>query len=158
MKKRKNEPHIPTGLLGRELSTAVVLFHEAIASHLGISATEWKCLGVLTQMQPATAGRLAQSTGLTTGAITGILDRLERAGFVRREPNPNDRRSVLIRSLREKEIQDKVAPVFQSLQNAMTELSRSFSPSELAAIHDYFSQTIEALRSETAKLNRQKLK
>ncbi|MGH2460296.1 MAG: MarR family winged helix-turn-helix transcriptional regulator, partial [Chloroflexota bacterium] len=84
-----SNPRNETGnLLGRELSTAVVLFHEAIAERLGMSATEWKCLDVLGRAGPITARELAEQTGLTTGAITGLVDRLERAGYVRRVPNP----------------------------------------------------------------------
>src|SRR5579871_3290956 len=94
----------PGELLGSELSAAVIAFHEAIAARLGIGATEWKCLAVLGigHAETATAGQLASATGLTTGAITGIIDRLERLGYVRREPNPEDRRSVIIRALRQR--------------------------------------------------------
>ena len=83
-------------MLGNALSTAVVLYHEAIADRLGLSATEWKCLGLLRKSGPITAGRLAELTGLTTGAITGIVDRLERAGRARRASDPHDRRRVII--------------------------------------------------------------
>ena len=141
-----------TDLLGRELSTAVVAFHEAVARRLGMSATEWKCLGVLGQIGPATAGRLASATGLTTGAITGIVDRLERAGYARREANPEDRRSVVIHPLRDREIQQQVGPIFQSLGAAMAGLAGRYSPGELAAIYDYFTRTTGVLRIETAKL------
>jgi hypothetical protein len=85
--KRKAAPLPPGEALGRELSAAVVLFHEAVAAQLGMSATEWRCLSLLSQQGPATAGRLAQLSGFTTGAITGIVDRLERAGYARREPH-----------------------------------------------------------------------
>lgn len=142
----------PGELLGRELSTAVILFHEAVAARLGMSAAEWKCLGLLSRDGPATAGRLAERSGFTTGAITGIVDRLEKAGYVRREPNPRDRRSVIIQPLRNEEVRDVVTPIFASLGRAMAELSRRYSAQELAAIRDYFERTILTLRAETAKL------
>ena len=135
---------------------AMIAFHEAIAAQLGISATEWKCLGVVSQIQPATAGQIAQSTGLTTGAITGIVDRLERAGFVQRERNPDDRRSVLVRALRETEIRETVAPIFQSLSAAMADVASHYGPTELAAIQDYFARTIQVLKKETAKVKASK--
>jgi DNA-binding MarR family transcriptional regulator len=144
------QPH--SELMGRELSDAVVFFHEAVASHLGMSAAEWKCLGLLGQHGASTAGRLAELSGFTTGAITGIIDRLERAGYVRREPHPDDRRSVILQPLRVQEIQERVKPVFQSLGSAMAAVARRYSPSELAAIAAFFRETTEILRGETAKL------
>jgi DNA-binding MarR family transcriptional regulator len=141
--------------LGRELSTAVVLFHEAVASRLGLNATEWRCLGVLDQHGPTTAGRLAKLSGFTTGAITGIVDRLEKAGYVRREPNPRDRRSIIIRPLHFRELKEQVAPIFASLGRAMAAAVSRYTPSEQAAIQDYFERTIQILREETARLSKQ---
>ncbi len=138
--------------LGRELSTAVILFHEAIASRLGLSAAEWKCLGILDRTGPATAGRLAELSGFTTGAITGIVDRLERAGHVRREPNPRDRRSVIIQPIRSDALREEITPIFASLGSAMAAVASRYSVQELAAIQDYLERTIQVLRDETAKL------
>src|SRR4051794_40723373 len=94
-----HDPQDPAVVLGREFSAAIVLFHEAVGRQLGLSATERKILDILDRLGPVTAGRLAEHSGLTTGAITGIVDRLVRAGFVVREPNPDDRRSVIVRPL-----------------------------------------------------------
>jgi DNA-binding IclR family transcriptional regulator len=138
--------------LGRELSAAVIFFHEAVAAHLGMNATEWKCLGLLDQHGPAAAGRLARLSGFTTGAITGIVDRLERAGYVRRERNPRDRRSVIIHGVENPDLRAKVVPIFASLGRAMAAVSRHYRPAELAAIQDYFERTIRVLREETGKL------
>lgn len=137
--------------LEREFSTAVIAFHESIAARLGLSAAEWKCLGVL-EAGPMTAGRLAELSGFTSGGITAIVDRLERAKLVRREPNVADRRSVLIVPLRLESVRKRVAPVFDSLRKAMTAVADSFTPAQLAAIHDYFAQAIQVLHAETAKL------
>src|SRR5580658_8109155 len=120
--------------LGRELSAAVVLFHEAVASQLGMSATEWKCLSLLDRHGPVPASRLAQLSGFTTGAITGIVDRLERAGYARREAHPNDRRSVVVRSLGLGELKSKIVPIFASLGRATAVLAGHYSQAELAAI------------------------
>jgi DNA-binding MarR family transcriptional regulator len=139
-------------LMGRELSGAVIFFHEAVASHLGMSAAEWKCLGLLDQRGASTAGRLAELSGFTTGAITGIIDRLERVGYVRREPHPDDRRSVIVQPLRVQEVQERVQPIFQSLGRAMAAVAKRYSASELAAIAAFFRETTEVLRGETAKL------
>src|SRR5580658_1343216 len=98
---------------GRELSNAVVLFHEKIAAHLGLNSAELKCLGLLDQHGPMTAGRLVELSRLTTGAITGVVDRLERAGYVRRERHPTDRRSVIVQPVKLGELKARVAPVFR---------------------------------------------
>lgn len=145
----------PTGSgenLGRELSTAVVLFHEAVAARLGISAAEWRCLELLGREGAATAGRLAELSGFTTGAITGIVDRLERAGHVRREPNPRDRRSVIVRPLEDPALREQVAPIFESLGRAMAEVAGHYSARELELVQDYLQRTIRALRQETARV------
>ncbi len=89
-----------------------------------MTAAERKTLGILGELDVATAGRLAQETGLTTGAITGIVDRLEKAGFARREPNPDDRRSVLIRALRKDKVRKLVGPMFESLSRAVAEMQK----------------------------------
>ncbi len=135
----------------REFSTAVIAFHEGIAAGLGLSAAEWKCLGVL-EAGAMTAGRLAELSGFTSGGITAIVDRLEGAKLVRREPNRNDRRSVLIVPMRLDSVRKKVAPVFDSLRKAMTDVADTFTPSQLAAIESYFAQAIKVLHAETAKL------
>lgn len=138
--------------MGREFSDAVIFFHEAVASHLGMSAAEWKCLGLLEQQGPATAGRLRELSGFTSGAITGIVDRLERAGYVRRKPHPHDRRSIIIQPLDIKQVKRRVMPIFQSLGRAMAVLASRYTAPELAAITAFFGETTEALRRETAKL------
>jgi len=144
------------GLMGRELSNAVVFFHEAIASHLGMTAADWKCLGLLGQYGPSPPRRLAELSGFTTGAITGIVDRLERAGYARREAHPTDRRSVIICALQAEWIEKRVAPIFQSLMIAMAEVSSKFTAAELSAIAEFLAEATAVLRAETAKLKRMK--
>jgi DNA-binding MarR family transcriptional regulator len=83
----------PAVLLGRQFTSAVVIFHEAVGQLLGLSGVERKCLDILDRLGTVSAGRIAEHTGLTTGAVTGMIDRLTRAGYVERIPNPADRRS-----------------------------------------------------------------
>ena len=152
--RKQAESAAATQNLGRELSTAMVLFHEALASRLGLNATEWRCLGLLDLHGKATAGQLAQWSGLTTGAITGIVSRLEKAGYVRREPNPADRRSVILYPLRFAELRARVAPALTSLGRAMTKMSRGYAPQQLRAIDSFLRRMSQILREETAKVNR----
>ena len=78
------------------MSTATVMFHQAIADRLGLNVTDHKCMDLLLINGPLSAGQLAEMTGLTTGAITAVIDRLEQAGFARREHDFRDRRRVTV--------------------------------------------------------------
>ena len=80
----------------RRSQNATDRFDQAVADAIGINRTDMRCLDVISREGPVPAGRLADETGLTTGAITTVLDRLERRGFARRVRDPNDRRRVLV--------------------------------------------------------------
>src|ERR1051326_2126836 len=105
----------------RQLSTVTILFHQAIADRLGMNVTDHKCADILLRTGPITAGELAQRTGLTTGAITGVIDRLEKAGFVRRARDRGDRRRVVIEPFPER-IEREIAPLFESIARLMADL------------------------------------
>jgi predicted ArsR family transcriptional regulator len=143
-------------LLGRELSTAVVLFHQAVAERMGLNATDFKCLDLLARMGPMTAGHLAELLGLTGGAITGVIDRLEAAGFAQRERDQSDRRRVIIKPCGSPASASTLVPIFASLQQAMgEELANRYSPEVLDAIEDFLRRTIQVLRQETQKLHQE---
>ncbi len=150
------EPHAtdadPGVLLGREFTSAVVMFQEAVGQLLGLSAAERKCLDILDRLGAVTAGRIAEHTGLTTGAVTGMIDRLARAGYVERTPNPADRRSVLI-TLRPNTPRDALLPtIFGPLAEDMTEVASHYSPTQLATIADWAARTTEVLHRRTEAL------
>ena len=135
--------------LHRDLATAIVTFHEAVARRLGVTAADQRVLGVLGRMGMATPSRLAEATGLTTGAITGIVDRLERAGFARRAPNPADRRSILVHACNEEALGKLMRPIFAALTEEMAALRGRYTPAELETIHAYLAETTEILRART---------
>jgi DNA-binding MarR family transcriptional regulator len=139
-------------MLGREFSAAVVLFNEAVGRQLGLGATERKILDILDRTGPVTAGRLAEHSGLTTGAITGIVDRLARAGFAGREPNPDDRRSVIIRVLPSAELDRLRGQVFAPFGRAVAAVAAEYSPAELATITSYLRRVTDVLYEHTARL------
>lgn len=85
-----------TGSLARRYSTATVLLHHAIAERLGLGPTDLKCLDLLLGRGSLTGSQLAAITGLTTGAVTGVVARLLRAGYVRRQPDPVDGRKQIL--------------------------------------------------------------
>ena len=99
-----------------------------------------------------TAKRLADRSGLTTGAITGIVDRLEKLGYVRRGDNPGDRRSVIIIPLQRPDLTQIVTPIFHSLGQAMGELLRNYDEKETRAIREFLTKSPEIIRDQTAKL------
>jgi DNA-binding MarR family transcriptional regulator len=140
----------------RDASGRSVLFSQAVADAAGMNPTDLESLDLLARNGPMTAGRLADLTGLTTGAITGLIDRLERRGYARREPHPSDRRSVIVQPLIENAEHD-LAPAYVSMNQAMDGLLSRYSDEELAVILDFTiraaeitSQQIAALRTEAA--------
>jgi DNA-binding MarR family transcriptional regulator len=151
-----NEPIGRTELLdalhriGRQYSTATVLFHSVVAGLFRLNATDWKCAELLTQTGPITAGELAEQSGLTTGAITGVVDRLEQARFVRREQDPRDRRRVIIRPIPERE--QEVLQLLQPFGQRVAEVSARYSDRELALILEFLSHSVQVLREEAARL------
>ena len=137
--------------IGRELATKTVLFHHAQATRLGLGATDLKCLDLLRHTEtPLTASSLAQLTGLTGGAITGVADRLEAAGFVERVRDPEDRRRWELRPRpdRLREITASFAP----LASAMAELCTGYSDAELAVITDFLTKLEAIIEGETEQL------
>jgi DNA-binding MarR family transcriptional regulator len=80
----------------RRSQNATDRFDQAVADALGLNRTDMRCLDLIEREGPLAAGQLAEATGLTTGAITTVLDRLERAGYARRVRDTSDRRRVLV--------------------------------------------------------------
>lgn len=138
--------------LGWELSTAVVLFHEAVGQRLGLSAADHRALGLISRAGSITAGELAQRTGLSPGAVTGLVDRLEAAGYVRRSRDPADRRRVVIGPAATTGRPD-LSGIFAGLAAAMQEVATGYDAHQAWAIQDYLARTIAVLREETRKLS-----
>ena len=134
--------------LGRELSAQSVFMHEAAAQRLGLNATHTRCLDLIGRNDKSqmTAGDLSRASGLTTGAITGILDRLEAVGFVERVRDPSDRRKVLIRPT--PLAADKVGALYESLGQAMLQLVSSYRTEELELIDDFLERNLTVLREQ----------
>jgi DNA-binding Lrp family transcriptional regulator len=138
--------------LGRELSTAVVLFHEAVAQRLGLSAADHRALGVIARAGSVTAGELAQRTGLSPGAVTGLVDRLESAGHVRRTRDPADRRRVVVVPVSAPDRPD-LSGIFRDLAAAMAGFAGDYDEHQARAIEDYLVRTIAVLREQTRRLS-----
>jgi DNA-binding MarR family transcriptional regulator len=137
--------------LGRQLSQATVLFHAQIAEHVGLSSTDHKCLDLAVQAdQPLTAGQIAELSGLSTGAVTGVIDRLERAGFVRRVRDPHDRRKVLVEVSRGS--LTRYGNAYDGLWSALDSSLTGYTDDELKAIERFVVTMVAALKGEADKL------
>jgi DNA-binding transcriptional ArsR family regulator len=136
--------------MGRELSTAVVLFHEAVARRLGLSAVDHKALGVITRSGGLPAGALAAELGMNASAVTALISRLERAGYARRVPDPGDRRRVLVEA--DPGNRPDLGGIFADLGREMNAFMTRYDERELAAIADYVTRTIQVLRAQTERL------
>lgn len=133
--------------LGREGSTLTVLRHARIAERMGLSATDHKALELVGQAPgPLTAGRIAELTGLSTGAVTGVMDRLEKAGLARRVRDTVDRRKVLIEVV--PGALERYAPLFESAYTNMKNVLEQFSPDERKVLERFQTTLLDGLRDE----------
>lgn len=138
--------------VSRQYSDASIFMHEAIARKAGLSGADHKYLGLILQHGELTAGDLSKLTGLTTGAVTGLIDRLEKKKLLKRKFTKNDRRKVII-------VPDVantmklLAPLFGGLQDKTAELLHSFSAEEIRTIERYFIEATAIMRETTETLN-----
>jgi DNA-binding MarR family transcriptional regulator len=135
-----------------EMSTETILFHQALADMLTLHITDHRCLYFLHNYGAMPAGRLAELTGLTTAGVTGIIDRLEEAGYARRANDPKDRRRTIVEPIRNKKWEKKIEAIFVPFHEKMHKLLSSYSDSESAFLLDVLTKSIELTREETKKL------
>ena len=135
----------------RRSSAAGVLHGQAVARRVGVNSSDLECLDLILMSGPSTAGEIARHTGLTSGAVTGLIDRLERLGLVERTADPADRRKVLVR-VRE----DKIGPIAQlyaPLEKAMQALLAGYSREELKVLIDFAEKSGDLLQARVGELN-----
>jgi DNA-binding MarR family transcriptional regulator len=136
----------------REMSTETIMFHQIVADVLGLYITDHKCMDIIHRFGAMPAGRLGELTGLTTGAITGMIDRLEKAGYVRRANDPKDRRKTIVEPVRNKKLEKKIEMIFTPLHERMHKFLSSYSESELTLLLDIMTKLIEQTREESKRL------
>ena len=134
--------------VGRELGARSILFHQAVATIAGVSVTDLKCLDYVDRMGDVTAGDLARETGLTTGAITAAIDRLEKAGFAQRERSASDRRKIFIRPCQSAAMA-RIAPFYEALGRDSAQLVSRYSNAQLETIKDFCERCGEMMRRQT---------
>ena len=154
MPKQTKTELIDKVILGaRQYGISNVLFRNLVGERLGVNVTDMECLGLLFHKGIATPSELARHTGLSSGATTAMLDRLEKSGLIERRPNPDDRRGTLIVLL--KSGAERVGPWFSSVRQAQNELVSSYSAEELQAISDFFERSTKMWEEEREKLQKE---
>lgn len=135
--------------LVRDFAARVALFHDAVARSLGLHATDVKVLRLLGS-GATTAGMLAEQAGLTGAAMTALIDRLERSGYVTRERDAVDRRRVTIRAV--PEALRQLDQRYGGLNVAMSKLLATYDERSFAAIADYLAKSTKVLIEQTMKV------
>ena len=128
----------------RRYVSAEVLHGHATAEAAGLNATDFFCLNLLSLSGPLTAGQLAQQTGLTTGATTRMIDRLERGGFVRRSRDAADRRQVIVEACHH-DSRDDIDAALEPARRHMQAVFQRYTAQEVRVLVDYFTHAAPAL-------------
>jgi DNA-binding MarR family transcriptional regulator len=136
----------------RRYLSAVVLHGQAAAEAVGLNPTDLYALNLLALSGPLTSGELAERTGLTTGATTRLIDRLERGGHVHRRADPADRRKVIVEPAEAPPAGDGIERAVDSARRRVGEVLQSFPPDQLAVLFDYFGRAAEAFLEATREL------
>jgi DNA-binding MarR family transcriptional regulator len=135
----------------RRASSIMQLLGQVAAERIGINATDLNCLNIVALTGPMTAGELARATGLTTASITGVLDRLEEGGFIRRERDPRDRRRVIV-DLKAGPGLREIGSTFGPLVMAWRSTASRYSDDELRLILQFQQQVEQVMRDQLARL------
>lgn len=138
--------------LSQQYAYTSIQMHEAVARKAGLPGTDHKYLGFLMQKGQMTAGELSSLTGLTTGAVTGLIDRFEKKNLVKRRFAEGDRRKVIVEPNTEN-IMKLLVPLYKEFRSKSEELFASFSGEEIKTIETYFLKAIEIMNETTKDLS-----
>lgn len=127
--------------------------HETVSRKAGFAGTDHKYLGFFLQKESLTAGELAAFTGLTTGAVTGLIDRFEKKKLVKRTFDKTDRRKVIVVANRAKII-DLLAPFYTDYQSETEKLLASYTDNEIQIIASFLTKSIEVMKQTTISINK----
>ena len=123
----------------RRFLAAGILFNEQVAASLGLNGTDLQFLNLLLLQEAATPGEFARWSGLTTGGVTVVLDRLEKGGYIKRQPNPADRRSIIVRPIKARA--RKLQTLYRSKGDSLVRAVADYDERELELILDFFHRT-----------------
>lgn len=119
----------------------VVLYNHSVSAKVGLGASDSQFMTLLQTYGPLTPRQLAEHTGLTSGTVTGVIDRLESHGFVTRRPDPRDRRKVVVTPSMEA-IQDKLVPLYAEQGERMHAVLATRSVDELKTISQFLADSV----------------
>lgn len=134
----------------RKLTRSSLMFQYAVAEKMKLNATDAECIDFLMEMGPSTAGDLAKVTRLTTGAITNVIDRLEKAGFVKRENDPKDRRKVIIRYVPKKH--EKAKEYYDAMSADVFKFFSDYSEANLIFLSRHSEGLTEIFQNHAGKI------
>jgi DNA-binding MarR family transcriptional regulator len=135
----------------RDLSSQLSLLNRVIGAQLDLKDTDWDCLEILNRHGPLSPTALARRAGLHPATMTGVLDRLERAGWVVRDRDPADRRAFTVRALRDRS--GEVFRLYAGMNSAMDGICADYSEAELELIASFLRRTTEAGHTATGALS-----
>ncbi|MET8423364.1 MarR family transcriptional regulator [Nocardia sp. NPDC004860] len=138
--------------VGRDSSTVAVMFHSAIAAKQGLGATDMKAIDLLQRHGPLTAKELGERSGLAPASVTGLVDRLERRGYLRRVPHPTDKRRILI-ELCEQPVDTELVPLFEDWAREVHSHYEDFSTEELETVIRFLRGSTARQRALAARLD-----
>lgn len=141
-----NESHRQLTQQMRAIGSRSILYQQSVIKRLNISGNDFISIDLLNELGPMTAGELSKKTGLSTGTITALIDRLEKIGYARREKDPKDRRRVIIVPIYEEK--DEIKTSYESLNERMLQLAANYSDDECQLINDFLGQAIDVLDHE----------
>ncbi|WP_329119301.1 MarR family winged helix-turn-helix transcriptional regulator [Streptomyces sp. NBC_01353] len=137
----------------RHYMAAYALFNQAVADRLKLHPTDVQCLNLLSlECGPVTTGRIAELTGLTTGSATRLVDRLERAGYVTRERDAEDRRRVLVTAVPER--MAELGAFWRRLNGAWGTMFDAYSDAEVALLIAHMRRTVELSAEQVERLRK----
>jgi DNA-binding MarR family transcriptional regulator len=136
----------------REVGLQLTLLNHQVSARLEIRDVDLDCLNLISRSGPLTPGALARTAGLPPATVTGVLDRLEKGGWIVRERDPEDRRAVRVQARAERG--PEVLAQFRGMNSAMDGVCAGYSPAELEVIADFLRRTAAAGGDEVAKLSR----
>jgi DNA-binding MarR family transcriptional regulator len=136
----------------RDLGAELSLLNQRISGHLDLKGTDLQCLDLIDSRGPLSPSMLARLAGLHPATVTGVIDRLERGGWIVRERDPADRRGVRLRVLRER--RQEIVRLYAGMNDAVDRICAGYSPAELDLIAGFLAQASEAGRTATEGLSR----
>jgi DNA-binding MarR family transcriptional regulator len=136
----------------RELSVQLSLLNHQVGAHIELKDADFDCLDLVNRHGPLNPSALARRAGLHPATMTGILDRLERGGWVVRRRNPSDRRAVVVRALRDRT--GEVFRLYSGMNASMDDICAGYGDAELELLADFLTRTTRAGRQAADELAR----